>query len=115
MHIMPGESLAHLLPVTLRVALEPPAVAAGSDVSGVRAIRRRNKRAKAKEEGVGTDVDGVIATGNGGKKKVPVGIFKTGARGSRWGMMVRRRRVPTKKYFSHLHGGNGTFLPSSRN
>jgi hypothetical protein len=31
---MPGDSLAHLLPAALRVALSLPAVAAGSDASG---------------------------------------------------------------------------------
>jgi len=34
MHVMPGESLAHILPAALRVALGLPAVAAGSDAFG---------------------------------------------------------------------------------
>ena len=34
MHVMPGESLAHLLPAALRVSLGLPAVATGSDASG---------------------------------------------------------------------------------
>jgi hypothetical protein len=34
MHVMPGDSLAHLLPAAFRVALGLPAVAAGSDASG---------------------------------------------------------------------------------
>jgi len=53
---------------------------------------RRQRRAKAKEGGVGTDVDGVMATGRG-RKKAAAGIFKTGARGSRWGTTVGRRVI----------------------
>ena len=42
---------------------------------------------------VGIDVDRMIATGSRGRKMALKGIFKTGARGAHWGMMVRRKRV----------------------
>ena len=88
MHIMPGESLAHIFPAALRVALGLPAVAAGSDASG-------GSSDSEGEEGksVSIDVDGVIATGNRREKRALVVIFKTGVRGGRQGMMVRKRRV----------------------
>jgi len=90
MHIMPGESLAHLLSAGLRVALGLPAVGTGvgSDASG---------GSSDSEEVMVVDEGGRVEyrrrpgdIHRQGDEERAGGIFKNGARGSRWGMIIRR-------------------------
>jgi hypothetical protein len=75
MHVMPGESLAHLLPAAFRVALELPAVAAGSDASG-------GSRDSEEDGEVGDGGQGRYRRRGGnshrqqGRKRALVGIFR---------------------------------------
>ena len=67
---MPGESLAHILPAALRVALELQVAIC----PGVRAIRKR----RAKEGRVSIDVDRAIANDSRGRKRALGGGSRLG-------------------------------------